>query len=57
MCIEVVGDPVGEIERGERGFTPNGRSHAYSLDVACTCKRLALVIDVVCWVRYICVLR
>jgi len=42
--IEVVGGPVGEIERGEGGFTPNRRYRMYSPNIVCTCKRLAVVV-------------
>jgi hypothetical protein len=55
--IEVVGGPVGEIERGEGGFTPNRRYRACSLDIAGACKRLAVVVEVVSRLRLVCTLR
>jgi hypothetical protein len=57
MCVEVVSGPVGEIEWGEGGFTSNGRSRVYSLNITCACKRLAVVVEVVCRLRLICALR
>jgi len=38
MHIGVVCALVGEIDRREGDFAPNGRYQAYSLDIACTCK-------------------
>ena len=57
MRVEVVGSPVGEIEWGEWVLTPDARYHAYLLNIACACKRLAVVVKVVCRPRLICALR
>jgi hypothetical protein len=54
MHGEVVGSPVGEIKWGDRGFASNGRSRVYSLNIACACKQLAVVVEVVCRLRLIC---
>jgi hypothetical protein len=54
MHGEVVGSPVGKIKWGDGGFASNGRSHVYSLNIACACKQLAVVVEVVCRLRLIC---
>jgi hypothetical protein len=56
MHVGLVCGPVGKIDRLEGGFTLNGRCRAYSIDIACICKRLAVVIEVVCLLRSICTL-
>jgi len=55
--IEVVGGLVGEIERGEGGFTPNRRYRACSLNIAGACKRLTVVVEVVRRLGLMCALR
>jgi hypothetical protein len=48
MHIGVACGLVGEINWREEGFTLNGRYRAYSLDIACPCKLLAVAVKVVC---------
>ena len=43
--VGVVCGPVGEIDRREVVFTPNGPYQAYSLDITCPRKQLAVVVD------------
>ena len=49
MHIGVVCALVGEIDQREGDFAPNGRYQAYSLDIACTCKQLAVGVEGVSW--------
>jgi hypothetical protein len=56
MGIVWVGGPVGEIDWQEGGFTPNGRYCSYSLDIACTCKQLMVMVEMVYRLRWISVL-
>jgi len=56
MSVGVVSGPVGEMDRREGDFALNGRYQAYSLGIACACKRLAVEAEGVCWLRYICTL-
>jgi hypothetical protein len=51
MHVGLVCGPVGEIDRLEGGFTLNGQCRAYSIDIACICKQLAVAIEVVCLLR------
>ena len=51
MCVEVVSSAVDKIEQGEGGFILNGRYQAYLLNIACACKRLAVVVEVMCWLK------
>jgi hypothetical protein len=41
---------------GGRGVTPNGAYCSYSLDIAYACKRLTVMVEMVCSMRWICVL-
>jgi len=51
MCVEVASSAVDKIEQGEGGFILNGRYQAYLLDIACACKQLAVVVEVMCWLK------
>jgi len=46
MHIGVACGLVGEIDWREEGFTLNGQYRAYSLDIACTYKLLAVAVAV-----------
>jgi hypothetical protein len=41
---------------GGRGVTPNGTYCSYSLDIAYACERLTVMVEMVCSMRWICVL-
>jgi hypothetical protein len=56
MCIDMVGSPVGKIKWGEGILTSDGRHCMCSLNIACACKQLAVVVEVVCRLRLICTL-
>ena len=51
MCVEVVSSVVDKIEQGEGGFILNGQYQVYLLNIACACKQLAVVVEVMCWLR------
>jgi hypothetical protein len=51
------GGLAGEIEQGEGVLTPDGQYQVHSLNIACTCKLLAVVVKVVHGLRWICVWR
>jgi len=57
MCIEVVGSLVGEIEWGDGVLTPDARYRAHSLNTACACKLLAVMVVAVRGLGWICASR